>query len=102
MTAILRAPELSATSRIDRICILSLTTTPTFSDFWLIALPGPFLAHHGLDAREFAAHGPDLLRVLEVAHRFLDPHPKQLVGELAFADAELVGAEVADFGGLHS
>src|SRR5256885_2179880 len=83
-------------------CILLLTTTPTFSDFWLIGLPGPLLSHHRLHAGEIAANSSDLFWIFQVAHRFLNPHAKELIGELAFADAELVGAEVADFGGLHS
>src|SRR5712691_3502045 len=64
-------------------CILLLTTTPTFSDFWLITDPwagwaggpggntllpsrlsclsSPLLSQYRLDAREVAAHGAQLV-----------------------------------------
>src|SRR3954471_6270370 len=60
------------------------------------------LPQHGLHAREIAPHRPHLVGFLELPHRFLDAHPEQLIGQLALFRAELVGAEVAQFGGLHS
>src|SRR3954449_7823653 len=60
------------------------------------------LPQHGLDAREIAPHRPHLVGFLELPHRFLDAHPEQLIGQFALPRAELVGAEVAQFGGLHS
>src|SRR4051812_10381251 len=62
----------------------------------------PLLSLHGLDAREIAAHRAHLVRVLELPHRLLDAHPEQLIGQFAFLRAELLGGEVAQFGGLHS
>ncbi len=44
----------------------------------------------------------DLRRRLELAHRLLNPQPEQLIGEVALFRAEFVGAEVAQFRGLHS
>src|SRR4029077_11484159 len=89
-------------------CILLLTTTPVFSDFWLItccqvgrvgpvgrvgqylpglpglpALPDPLLSKHRFNPREIAADGPQLVGRLELPHRLLDAHPEQLIGELA-------------------
>src|SRR6185295_14470251 len=82
-------------------CILLLMTTPTFSDF--AAMSGiPLLPQHGLHAREIAPHGAHLCRRFELAHRFLDAQPEQLVGQVALPHAELVGAQVAQLGGLHS
>src|SRR5882724_10820990 len=72
-----------------------LTKSPTRQLSLLLPL-------HGLDAREIAPHRAHLVRGLELAHRFLDPHPEQLVGELAFLGAEIVGSQIAQFGGLHS
>src|SRR5580765_5568902 len=109
-------------------CILLLTTTPTFSDFCAIypilwagwagwagtggkpasclscpsGLSCPLLPLHRLHAREIAADRAHLVRRLELSHRFLDSHPEQLVGEIALPGAEFVGAQVAQFGGLHS
>src|SRR6185503_9918284 len=64
-------------------CILLLTTTPVFSDFCAIALRLPLLSEHRLDPCEVAADRLDLLRHFQLSHRLLDPHPEQLIGELA-------------------
>src|SRR6266852_8693400 len=68
----------------------------------LSCLSCPLLSEHGLDAREIAAHRANLVRRFELPHGLLNAHPEQLVGEVALLDAELVGAEVAQFRGLHS
>src|SRR4029077_17293821 len=61
-------------------CILLLTTTPTFSDFCAMFLVlSALLSQHCFDAREIAAHRFHLLWRLELSHRFLNPHPKQLI-----------------------
>src|SRR5262245_26886130 len=83
-------------------CIRLLTTTPVFSDLSAMPLLGSLLPQHRLDAREVAADDAELLGRLELPHRLLDTHPEQLVGEIALAHAEFVGAEIAQFGGLHS
>src|SRR6266540_3145559 len=107
-------------------CILLLTTTPVFSDFWLInsqsggsrgsgrsskwlpglpglpALPASLLPKHRLHPCEISSHGSNFLRRLELPHRLLNAHPKDLIGQLAFFRTELVGGKVAQFGGLHS
>src|SRR3954463_14331606 len=67
-----------------------------------VALRLPLLSLHGLDAREIAAHLAHLVRRFQLSHRLLDPHAEQLIGQFALPRAELVGAEVAQFGGLHS
>src|SRR5262252_4862518 len=75
-------------------CILLLTTTPVFSDFWLIS-PDPLLPQHRLHPRQIAAHEANLVGVLQLPHRLLDAHAKQLIGELALLRVQLVVAEVA-------
>src|SRR6185436_11716811 len=62
----------------------------------------PFLSLNRLDAREIAAHRAHLVRRLELSHRLLDSHPEQLIGEVALLGAELLGSQVAQFGGFHS
>src|SRR4029077_17624938 len=54
------------------------------------------------DAREIAAHRANLLGRLELPHRFLNPHPEQLIGQIALLRSELVGPQVAQFRGFHS
>src|SRR5476651_1573948 len=73
-------------------------------DYAITRLPdsSSFLPLHGLDAREIATHGAHLVRRFQLSHRLLDAHPEQLIGQLPLPGAELVGAEVAQFGGLHS
>src|SRR5216684_492386 len=68
----------------------------------LSCLSCPLLSEHGLDAREIAAHRANLVRRFELPHGLLNAHPEQLVREVALPGAELVGAEVAQFRGLHS
>src|SRR5205807_10264742 len=60
------------------------------------------LPQHRLHAREIASHDANFLRRLELTHRFLNPHPEQLIDQIAFLDAELVGAQVAQLRSLHS
>src|SRR5262245_17937813 len=108
-------------------CILLLTTTPVFSDFTLInrilvggdglerrerrdtppclsgpsCLSSPLLPKHRLHPREIAAHESNLIGVLELAHRLLNPPPEQLIGELALFRRQLVGPEVPHFRRFH-
>src|SRR5919107_827975 len=85
-------------------CILLLTTTPVFSDFVDICasqLPA-LLPEHRLDSRQVAADRAQLFRYFELAHRLLDAHPEQLIGQLALLRSEFVGSEIAQFHGLHS
>src|SRR3954454_15033816 len=67
-----------------------------------VALRLPLLTLHGFDAREIAAHRAHLVRRFQLSHRLLDAHAEQLIGQFALPRAELVGPEVAQFGGLHS
>src|SRR5205823_2638496 len=60
------------------------------------------LSEHGLDAREIAAHRAHLFRYFQLAHRLLQAHPEERIGQLALLRAELVGAEIAQLRGLHS
>src|SRR5262245_61161646 len=93
-------------------CILLLTTTPTFSSFCDIrAMAGlscpsclscPFLSQHGFHPRQVSTYRPELVGRLELPHRFLDPHAKQLIDQLALLHTELVGAEIPKFGRFHS
>src|SRR5690349_11251389 len=85
-------------------CILLLTTTPVFSEFCAISLrlSSPLLSQHGLHPREVSSHSPHLVGILELPHRLLNPHPEQLVDQLALLGAELVDAEIAQLRGLHS
>src|SRR5579862_8644858 len=89
------------TATTQLFCILSLTTTPVFSAFCDITSPA-LLSDHGLDPREIAAHRAHLFRHFQLPHRLLQAHPEERVGQLALLRAELVGAEVAQFCGLHS
>src|SRR3954466_9841805 len=72
-----------------------VTTSPTRQLSSLLPL-------NRLHARQIAAHGAHLVGRFQLAHRLLDAHPEQLIGQVALAGAELVGPEVAQFGGLHS
>src|SRR5262249_18027521 len=64
-------------------------------------LPGPLLAKHCFHASQIPAHGAQLVRRFELSHRLLNPHPEQLIDELALLDAQLVVPEVAQFCRLH-
>src|SRR3954462_9920728 len=59
------------------------------------------LSQHRLDPRQIAPHLANPRRRLELPHRLLDPHPEQLIGELALLRAKLVGAEVPQLRCLH-
>src|SRR5262252_3350871 len=64
-------------------------------------LPDPLLAKHGFHASQVPPHRAQLVRRFELPHRLLDAHAEQLIGQLAFLHAELVGAEVPQFCRLH-
>src|SRR5690606_12678333 len=59
------------------------------------------LSQHRLDPRQIAAQAAHLVRVLELSHRLLDPHPEQLISQIALLGAQVVHAQIAQLRGLH-
>src|SRR5438132_839489 len=116
MIAIFRAPELSATSKMDRIWIMAASPRldgregldgqdGVRSRLSRPSRPSCLSSHvpqHRLHTSEIASHDANFLGRLELTHRFLNPHPEQLIDEIAFLDAELVGPQIAELRGLHS
>src|SRR5262245_11106892 len=64
-------------------------------------LAGALLPDHRLDPGKIAPDGFHLFGGFERAHGFLDPHPKQLIREIALPGRKLVGAEFAQLCSLH-
>src|SRR3954465_14009202 len=96
------------------LSILSLTTTPTFSFFRLMALVRPcraealphmrgrsglLLLQQRLHPREIASHAPHLQRRIELSHRLLDSKPEQLVVEVVLARAQILEAQLPQLRG---
>jgi hypothetical protein len=68
------------------------------SDYSMTRLPNSplsFLSQDSLDAREIAADRFHLLGRLELAHRLLNAHPKQLIVQVVLFRREFVSAEIA-------
>src|SRR5262249_54981677 len=66
-----------------------------------LRLSSPFLSEYRLDSRKIATHRANLVRRLELSHRLLNPHPEELIDEVALANRELLGRQVAQFCRLH-
>src|SRR5262249_23927369 len=62
----------------------------------------PLLSQHRLHPCEVAADRANLLGRLEMAHRFLNRHAEQLIGEVAHFRAQFVRAHRAQLSRLHS
>src|SRR5690606_2131417 len=56
---------------------------------------------HGLYAGEVAPQALQLLRRLDLPHRFLDPQPEELIVELLLTLPQVVDRQVSHLGHLH-